>query len=843
MKKKQREDLNKISILRYNPDLHTGLEAPQVEERIKHKLTNKTQNTSSKSYWEIIKTNVFTFFNFLFLVIGILFIIAEVEVVKFFFIFFVVLNTGTAIVQEVKAKITIDRMSLINAPRTKVLRNCIELVIRSEDIVLDDIILLEIGDQIPADCTIIDGVIEVNEAILTGESNPIKKQVGDQILGGSAVVSGKCKAHVEKVGNSCYMNQLKNKTKDIKNKKSKLMLALNSIIKTIAFCIVPIALFNTVKIIFFNTAEDVHLWQSFIEAVRSSGSLVLGMIPSGMILLSSIALAVGILRLSKENTMVQGLYSLETLSRVDTLCLDKTGTITDGTMSVVDVIRLNIEEKELHDVMGSYLNSVPGSNQTNIALIERFKLNGEFKSIENLPFSSSRKMSAVEFEDKGIYVLGAPEFIIDRKKYRKIMMTVNDKASEGYRVIVLGKGEKDSAINRDSEVVEGKIKPLALFIIKDNIRPEAKDTLQWFKDNGVKIKIISGDNPLTVSRIAAQVGVDGADECISLEDLTPEETRDAANRFTVFGRVSPEQKAILVKSMQDQKHNVAMTGDGINDIVALKTANCSIAMASGSDATKSVSQVILMDSNFAHLPKVVNEGRRVINNMQITSTLFLMKTIFVVIMAIFSLILLPSYEFRSENLHLVEWFILAYAASILALQPSKEPISGDFTKTVMSRALTAGATMAVPVMIVYLCNGIGWISDTTTLPLSVLLLTISAYVVLFIMCRPFTKLKKLVFITSLLFGCVVLLACPNAVLMPDFFANTTFIEMIKYYVSSIEALFAGRLLETSILGSFGVVEYASMIGLTIIGIPLYYLLNYLIAKTKKQIANIQKEEE
>lgn len=822
-----------------NINIREGLSNEDVKNRIDKKQVNVVKKTSEKSYMSIIIKNTFTFYNLLLALVTFCFIIAEVEITKYTFLLYALANTLIAIIQESKAKYTVDKLKLITSPTNIVVRNGQEIKIKSSELVKDDIIKLAISEQIPADCIVLEGKLETNESMLTGESLSIKKKPGDILLGGSFAVAGECYAIVDKVGNKTYINKIQSKTKNIKTKKSKLMTSITTIIKTVGFLIIPIALLNYFKAIdwaalgFF--LKNVEM---YIDAIRSSGSLIVGMIPSGMILLTSTALAVGIVRLIKRNTLIQDLYSIESLARANVICLDKTGTLTDGTMSVEKIIRINVSQDKVKTIMGSYLNAAKGNNQTNSALVEKFSLNQYYGFKEILPFSSARKYSAVNFTELGVCALGAPEFLLNLDEYEELKETIKSETEFGYRVLALCKGNKRTKIDFEEGKIVGKIEPICLFVIKDNIRKEAYSTIKWFNDNGIEVKIISGDNPLTVSKIAEQAGVKDAEKCISLENMSDHDVILAAERFNVFGRVSPEQKALLVQALQNKKKNVAMMGDGVNDILALKTADCSITVENGSEATKSISQVVLLDSDFSNLPNVVYEGRRVINNIQSTSTLFLMKTFFIMITSLFSLLALPSYEFRLEQFSLIQFCVIGIPGLILSLQECKTQIKGSFLMNVMLTAIPSALLLVCPVLLVYLFNAMGLVADITKIPLSVVLSTIAAYSVLFRLCQPFNKMKKILFSTMIVIGVLIILIAPDSILVPDFMAGKSIAEILNYYLESFLVFLRFDIFNTSILKYFGLAEYL-FIGVTVLlCTPLYLLLSKAVNKTVTTIQDI-----
>ncbi|MBQ8427046.1 MAG: HAD-IC family P-type ATPase, partial [Clostridia bacterium] len=568
---------------------------------------------------------------------------------QFFFVFFYVANITIGIVQEIRAKKCIDRLSIVANKNVKAVRDGQIVELCPTDIVLDDVILLETGNQIPTDCKILIGEVEVNESLLTGESIPVKKQVGDLILAGSFIVAGSCSAQAERIGSENYVETLSAKAKQYKKPNSEIMNSLKLIIKVIGFIIVPIATAFMIK-----STLVVNL--DLPSAVLGAATVIIGMIPAGMFLLTSVALAVGIIKLAKHNTLVQDLYSLEMLARVDVICFDKTGTITDGNMSVKEVVPVNEHNFDVSSIMSSTLCALKDNNQTAIALKNYFGEKQSYEPISVLPFNSARKLSAVTFREIGSYAFGAPEFVLSNNEFIKLKEKINSFASQGLRVLVLAHTNKTI----EGDVFPDDFSPIALIIITDNVRPDAIETIKWFKDNGVTVKVISGDNPITVSEVSKRVGIDNADKYISLEGMSDEDVFNVANEYTVFGRVSPEQKAILVKALRQAGHVTAMTGDGVNDILALKEADCAVSVASGSDSARNVSHLVLMDNNFNSMPNVVYEGRRVINNVQCSASLFLMKTIFTMLMGIITLCLpyMKTYPFVASQMIILEVFVI-----------------------------------------------------------------------------------------------------------------------------------------------------------------------------------------
>lgn len=689
---------------RFTPKLNSGLSTEQVQSRFAQFLFNDTNKKYSRSYASIFIGNICTFFNLLCLIAGIaLFVAGTKGITNYLVIFITLANIFIGIFQEIRSKLSIDKLSILASNSVKVIRDGETVEVPVNEIVLDDVIILELGNQVPADCILAEGTVEVNESLLTGESIAIKKNVGDTLYAGSFISSGNGKFRVEKVGKETYLEKLTSKAKKYKKPKSELMNSTKLIIKVISVLIFPIAV-----AMFFVTKSDITTIPSTVTdfifdaninyAIQRTCSVVIGMIPSGMLLLTSIALALGIVRLAKNQTLVQDMYSLEMLARVNVLCLDKTGTITDGRMKVNDCVILNtVGDYSLNDIMGSILASLDDNNQTSIALHNHFGISDALSPTATIPFSSKRKLSAVSFEDVGTFVMGAPEFVL--KPYpAKVEKIVKSYAQMGLRVIVLA----FSPVPIVGEKLPAVLKPIAVISIADNIREDAIETINWFRENDVNVKVISGDNPMTVCEVAKRAGIKDADKYISLEGLNEKEVENVANKYTVFGRVSPEQKAILVRAIKSEGNTVAMTGDGVNDILALKEADCAISVASGSEAARNVSHIVLMDNNFNNMPKVVAEGRRVINNIKNSSSLYLMKTLFTAMLAIIFCIIGEAYIFMPKNVLLLEMTVIAVPSFFLSLQPNKERVQGKFITHVMSGAVAGALTMLICVMSMYL---------------------------------------------------------------------------------------------------------------------------------------------
>lgn len=762
----------KTKVERFSPRLNKGLETEQVETRFKQFLFNDTNKKYSRSYASIFIGNIFTFFNLLCLLAFIALVISNKGgITNYLVIFITTANVVIGIIQEIRSKLSVDKLSILAANTVKVVRDGEVVDIPSKEIVLDDVIILELGNQVPADCILAEGSVEVNESLLTGESIAIKKSIGDILYAGSFISSGSGKFRVEKVGKETYLEKLTSKAKKYKRPNSELMNSTKLIIKCISILIFPIAI-GTFFITRQNTTAEslaAMVQGPFPEffsaeinyAIQQAATVVIGMIPSGMLLLTSVALAVGIIRLSKSNTLVQDMYSLEMLARVNVLCLDKTGTITDGRMRVNDSVILNtIGDYSLNDIMGSMLKELDNNNQTSIALYNHFGFSDKLISTAKIPFSSKRKLSAVTFGDVGTFAMGAPEFVL--KPYpAKVERIVKQYAQMGLRVIVLA--HSPSAISGDK--LPTIMKPVAVISIADNVRDDAIETIKWFKENDVNVKVISGDNPVTVSEVAKRAGIEGAEKFISLDGLNEKEVENVANKYTVFGRVSPEQKAVLVRSIKSVGNTVAMTGDGVNDILALKEADCAISVASGSEAARNVSHLVLMDNNFNSMPKIVAEGRRVINNIKNSSALYLMKTLFTAMLAIICISIGIPYLFTPSNMLLLEVAIIAIPSFFLSLQPNKDRVQGKFISHVMSGAVAGAVLMITAVMSMYLLyyvnhNFAGKTEfDEFYKAMCMLAMTFAGFVMVFRICQPI-NLYRSVLCISVLCICVAAFTVP-----------------------------------------------------------------------------------
>ena len=727
----------------FDVDPQVGLTNEQVKSRVETGLINKPPKRVTKSYWKILSDNLINFFNILLFAIAAVMIVAQVEIKYFAFLVILIINIGIGLYQDIHARKLVDKLQVVTSPRVIVLRDGKEIEVGSKDVVLSDILILKTGDQIIVDGEVVEGSLEVNESLLTGESLDIKKDIGSKVLSGSFVTGGKAKILVKTIGRGSYAEQLQEQARSFKRPQSEIITSIKRVFKIIGFFVVALGaaliISYAVQGKFSLNPDGSVPGSSFQQAIRSvSGSLV-SMIPTGMYLLTSSTLAVGVIRLGKKRMLVQELYCIEMLARVDTLCLDKTGTITDGTMNVSDVIPLSdLTKKDIGSIVYSLNKATGDSNNTANAFLKAFENSVLLDYHSAIPFSSKRKYSAVLLKNGMTYVVGAREFV--GLKDEKIIKKCESYEQEGQRVLVLASSVKP--INAE-EPLEG-LKPEAILVLEDNIKPDAITNIEWFKKNGVSTKIISGDNALSVSKIAEKVGVLNASKYVSLEGMPLDEVRKIANEYTVFGRVSPEQKEALVSSMREAGHVVAMTGDGVNDILALRSADCSIAMASGSQAAKNSAHLVSLDSNFSALPDVVAEGRRVINNLQRTCSLFLVKTFFAAFMTLLFTILGwvdSSYIFpySTPNLYVWELLTIGLASFFLAFQPNNERLKNTFNQNILKNSVP-GAAIQILVAVILLTihwNNRDFVDLETMITMTVMVFSFTSYIVLLTICFPF----------------------------------------------------------------------------------------------------------
>ena len=735
---KKRRKILQRDAKRYNPEFSLGLTREQVEERVQNGLTNNVKARNSKSIPAIIIGNTFTFFNLLCALVIVAYTLVSADLGNFTFILPFAINLVIGIFQEIRAKISIEKLSILQAPITKVIRNGVEFELSTKDLVLDDVFKVVSGNQIPVDGIVLDGYAEVNESLLTGESVAIKKHPGDQILAGSFITSGSLIARADKVAEECYVQKLTEKVKKYKKSTSELMGTLTWIVKIVGLIIVPIAI-GIGLVNYKNPLPNDNLMR-FV--VTRTGAVILGMIPAGLILLTTIALSLGVIRLYKRNTLVQDMFSLEMLARVDVLCLDKTGTITDGRMQVIkDILVSERHPYSIEDIIGTMQSVFDDNNATSAALRAHYIPKRDFTVVKTIPFSSARKYSAVTFSETGTYAIGAPEFVLsDLSPFIKEQM--DHYVNHGNRVLLLAHSQAQITKNGS---LPSSLKPIALIVLSDNIRPEAIETIKWFKENEVQVKVISGDNPITVSEIAKRAGIENASNWISLEGLSDKEVASIADKYTVFGRVTPDQKCVLIKALKMGGHTVAMTGDGVNDILAMRESDCAITVATGADAAKSVAHIVLADNNFNSMPKVVAEGRRVINNIQQSASLFLMKTIFVTLLAFISIASMSPFPFETKHLTMLELFVIGFASLALSIQPNEKRVEGDFLTTIFSNAIPGGLILLLNVYIIKLIELFGIFPSTDfAMTMQVVAFSLGGVVYLHKVCKPYNVLRAII---------------------------------------------------------------------------------------------------
>ncbi len=653
--------------------LKLSLSDEEVSKRIEKGLVNYNADTKSKSIKRIVFDNTVTLFNILNLVLVTLLILVG-SYRDMLFMVVVVSNTVIGIVQEIRSKIAVDKLSIVVSSDINAVRSGVIKSISADDIVIDDIIILNSGMQIPCDCDIIAGMCYANESLLTGESDLIEKRENDKLLSGSFVATGEVYAKVTSVGADNYAAKIQSEAKVNKKVNSEIMRTLNKIITYCSIAILPVGIALFVNQYFFNGAD-------IKDAVTGVVAALIGMIPEGLILLTSTVLAVAVIRLSRKKVLVQQLFCIETLARVDVLCLDKTGTITTGDLSVVDIIPIDTDLKRVEVILKSLACNSLDKNST-IQAIDKYINCDYLKAKEVIPFVSEKKWSGALLEDNISYVLGAAECIFDNSN--KELFERIDCIDKNYRVVTLAQSDND--FEAGSQLPKG-LEPIALVVIEDQIRDNASETIKYFIEQGVDLKIISGDNSKTVQRIASSAGVPNSENCVDMTTLDSDEKLiEAAEKYTIFGRVTPQQKKKLVKALKNNNHTVAMTGDGVNDVLALKESDCSIAVSSGSDAAKNVAQLVLADNDFAHLPEVVAEGRRSINNIQRSASLFIVKTIYSIILAFAFIFINYKYPFRPIQLSFTNAFLIGIPSFVLALQPNHNRIKGNFLKNIITRA-------------------------------------------------------------------------------------------------------------------------------------------------------------
>lgn len=800
-----------------------GLTSEEVRERIDKGLTNHTDISTQKTVGQIVKSNLLTYFNLIFLILTVLLCIVG-SFRNLTFLPVIIGNTVIGIFQELRAKKTLDKMSMLNAPHSIVVRDGQQQQIQSEELVKDDIIILSAGNQICADATVLSGSISVNEALLTGESDEIMKRSGDGLMSGSFVVSGQCYAKLDKVGNESYISKLTAQAKAMGDgEQSEMIRYINKLVKWVGIIIIPVG------IILFCQAYIMN-GETFKKSVVSMVAAVLGMIPEGLYLLTTVALALSTIRLAKKQVLLHDMKSIETLARVDVLCVDKTGTITEPGMQVTELVisgrcgDAEMDKRAFAHLLADYSSVIEDNNATMEAIRVYVAKNeiekGSRTLLKTQPFTSANKYSKVSFVE-GDYMLGAPEFIM-KDRYDEISEEIEEYQSKGYRVLLMAESgssamaDTENAADTDKSGQQapgvkgaadmassraGMVSPIGYIVLSNPIRENAESTFTYFKEQGVAIKVISGDNPATVSEVAKRAGIDGAENYVDASTLASEkDITEAVDRYTVFGRVTPKQKQLIVRALQKQKHTVAMTGDGVNDILAMKDADCSIAMASGSEAAAQAAQTVLLDSDFGRMPYVVFEGRQVVNNIQRSASLFLVKNIFSLLMAIFSAIFAITYPLEPSQISLISMFTIGLPGFLLALEPNRDRIEGNFMANVMLKALPAGLTDVLSVGALVICGQVFNLPSEDIATAGTMLLAVVGFMIIIKISHPFNKMKYgvlLINIIGLLF-CGLFLGRLFAI---ESISNICFLLMVVFAFAA-ESMFRYLTLFVEKLSSF-----------------------------------------
>lgn len=767
---------------RFTPQKEYGLTEEQVLQRQKEGLVNYDESPKTKSIKQILASNLFTYFNFLNLFLGGAVILAGLLNNELFegaknalFLGIVIINSIISIVEEIISKKIIDRLSLITEAKVTTIRAGKKVEKRLDELVLDDVTVLQVGHQIVADSIILAGEVEVNEAFLTGEAEAILKKKGDMLYSGSFIVSGNCTAKVEHVGKDNYAATISKEAKKHKKVHSVIMDSFEALLKIISIFIIPIGI-----VMYFSQMSITN--DPSISLFGTVASLI-GMIPEGLVLLTSSVMAVSVIRLSKYKVLVQQLYAIESLARVDVICLDKTGTLTKGSMQVVKYETLTKTNENIPDIMNAIAKNTTDTNATMKAIKAYFKKGSSWQLTKNTPFSSERKYSLYTFKEQGTFYLGAPEYLLANND--KTLKEIKKYQQEN-RVILLAKGTNLK-----------KLTPLAIILMEDSVRMEAKKTLEYFKSQGVMVKIISGDNVETVLNIAKKVGLEKITGQ-NVASLTKEELKELVKKYDAFGRVSPEQKKWIVEILQESGRTVAMTGDGVNDVLALKQSDCAISLSSGSDAARNVSQLVLLNDNFDSLPLVVAEGRRTINNIERSSSLLLVKTIYTVLLIIFSLLTHTKYFFIPIQLTLITAFTIGIPSFILALEPNHDLVKGNFLLKIVSKSLPTSLTVVFNIILVTLCASIFQIPASLETSLCVFLTAMTGFIHLFKICKPFNFLRTSLFIIMIL----GFLYC--AVFQSTFFSLSpmTLTSTLLFIILTIDSLFIFHILNYLISKQF-----------------------------------------
>ena len=720
-----------VIIDRVKADFNVGLTSAQVEERVEAGLDNKPVESPSKTVKEILIDNLCTYFNLIFVILSVLLIIVG-SYRDLSFMPIIIANALTGIIQELRSKSVLDKIKVLNAPVTTVVRDGEVKTVPSKDLVRDDIVVFKAGNQISADAIVVDGNVAVNESLLTGESDEVAKKPGDKLMSGSYIVSGSCRARLEKVGKESYISKLTLQAKKSKKgEQSEMIRSLNRIVKFAGFAIIPIG-----SILFYQAYYINH--DSIRASVQSMVAAVIGMIPEGLFLLASVTLVISTMKLALGKVLVHDMKCIETLARVNVLCVDKTGTITENEMSVSELVKVSDDytEENIRGLLSDFAASQDADNQTMAAVKNHFHSPTGRRAVSTTGFSSEFKYSSVTF-DCGSFIMGAPEFILkgDIAHYSNI---IDQYSRRGNRVIAFGKYDGIP----DGKALTGSVKPLCFIMMSNPIRENAPETFKYFADQGVDIKVISGDNPVTVSEVAKQAGIKHAEEYVDATTLTTESAiRDAVTRYTVFGRVTPEQKRKFVKALKKSGKTVAMTGDGVNDVLALKDADCSVAMASGSDAAAQAAQLVLLESDFSKMPDVVAEGRKVVNNLERSGSLFIVKNIFSLIISVLFIFFGLAYPLKPAQISLISMFTIGLPAFFLSQMPNRELIKGRFIMNILLKALPAALTDVLVVCAMVYFGNIFNVAPTDIATASTILMSIVGMMIVLQICKPMDVYK------------------------------------------------------------------------------------------------------
>ena len=716
---------------------YQGLSDKEVEKLTQEGKVNVTGSDNLKSNWQIIKDNVFTLFNLYNLLIAIALVAVHAYTNTFFFLI-ITINVLIGIIQEIHGKNLVKKLSILTASKATVIRNGKEQQIEIEKIVLGDTIVLKQGDQIPSDAYVIDGEVEVNEALLTGESELVQKNVEDKLLSGSYVASGKCYAVVEKVGADNFANQIINETKKYKENNSELINSMKRVTKFTSFVIIPVGVILFIQAYITRSVD-------LTTSVVATAAALLGMLPKGLVLLITIALESGVIKLAKKQVLVQELYSIESLAHIDTICLDKTGTITQGKMKVseVKIYKENTMPKPFNEMMQAFVNGMDDSNSTFLAMQEYFKGNTILDKVDKVPFSSERKWSAISFRNEGSIVVGAPERLFE-KSNETMPDRVIDLQKDGKRVLSVAYTKE---VIKDSELPNLDV--VASIVLEDPLRKNAKEMLGYFKEQGIDVKIISGDNPLTVSNIARRAGLKDYESYIDLSTIsTDAEIVNLVDRYSIFARVLPHQKSIIVKALQAKNHKVAMTGDGVNDVIALRESDCSITLPDATDSAKQVSQIVLLNSDFSVLKDVLMEGRRVVNNITNVARIFFIKTIYSVLLSIFCILTNTAFPFIPIQITLIDLVIEGYTSFFITFEQNKKAITGAFLPTALTNAAPFAIVIMFNIIVLTIVGNIVGIEQGMLTTMMYVLIGFVSILAVQEVCMPYTKPHLFLFSTT-----------------------------------------------------------------------------------------------